>query len=194
MGHRIQAVHQRGMVLVVSVIMLVIVGLLGVYAMKGLGLGESAAGNIQDKQRAFQVAESTLRYGEWWLARRALTVSRSDPPSNCDDVANGNDLTRMRACKQPIDAAALPWSGYTIYSPNRMVVAAGGGLAAQAAVNGDINYFAAAQLHIADMGTGPYRARIFQVSAMGFGGHASTLSIVQSSFSFRFNSIDLGAL
>ncbi len=189
-----KAKRQAGMVLVIAMIMLAIVALLAVHAMKGLGLGESAAGNTMDKQRAFQAAESTLRYGEWWLARRALTVARRDPPVACTGVVDGNDPTRMRVCKQPLDATSLPWTGYTTYRPGSMVVTAGGGLAANAAVVGDVNYGASPRLYIADMGTGPYRARTFQVSAMGFGGHASTVSIVQSSFSFSFNSIDLGAL
>lgn len=189
-----QTKHQQGAALVISMIMLAVVTLLGVHAMRGLGLGESAAGGTLDKQRAFQAAEGTLRYAEWWLARRALGLARRDPPGDCDDVVDGNDLQRMRVCTQPIDAASLPWRGHTTYTPRQMVVAAGGGAAANAAVSGDVNYAATPQLHIADMGLGPYRARIFQVSAAGFGGHASTVSVVQGTFSVRFHSVDLGAL
>lgn len=56
--------HQRGAVLVVGLIILLILSLLGVQAMRSNVLQERMAGNMRERNLAFQAAEAALRLGE----------------------------------------------------------------------------------------------------------------------------------
>jgi type IV pilus assembly protein PilX len=56
--------RQRGAVLVVSLIMLLILTIIGVTGMRTTVLEEKMAGNMRDQNLAFQAAEAALRDGE----------------------------------------------------------------------------------------------------------------------------------
>ncbi len=56
--------QQRGAVLIISLIMLLVLTIIGVNAMRTTMLEEKMAGNLRDKNLAFQAAESALRDGE----------------------------------------------------------------------------------------------------------------------------------
>lgn len=59
---------QKGVVLVVTLIMLVLLTLVAVSSMKTTILEEKMAGNYKDRNTAFQAAEAGLRAGEQYLA------------------------------------------------------------------------------------------------------------------------------
>lgn len=59
--------RQRGVVLVVSLIMLLVVTLLAVSSMQGTGLEEKMAGNTRDRNLAFQTTESAIREAETFI-------------------------------------------------------------------------------------------------------------------------------
>lgn len=59
--------RQRGAVLVVSLIMLLIVTLIAVSSMQGTIMEEKMAGNTRDRNLAFQTAESALREAEFYV-------------------------------------------------------------------------------------------------------------------------------
>lgn len=56
--------HQSGAVLVVSLIMLLLLTIIGVTSMQTTSLEEKMAGNMRDKNLAFQAAESALKAAE----------------------------------------------------------------------------------------------------------------------------------
>lgn len=62
-----QPKNQKGVVLVVSLIMLLLMTMLGVSSMKSTILEEKMAGNYKDANMAFQSAEAALRAGENYL-------------------------------------------------------------------------------------------------------------------------------
>lgn len=66
------AQRQRGVVLAVALIMLVVITLLGVSAMQVTSLEERMAGNMRDRSLAFQSAEAALRDGERVLTQAVL--------------------------------------------------------------------------------------------------------------------------
>ena len=75
--------RQRGATLIVSLIILLILTLLGVTAMQSSTMEERMAGNINDRNLAFQAAESALRTGEAWLQSfGALLPIANDSASN----------------------------------------------------------------------------------------------------------------
>lgn len=177
--------RQQGVVLIVCLFILLAVMSLGIYGMRGVTLGERAAGNTLEKQRSMQAAESALRYGEWWLS-----LNNRGNYINCNDVVDGNTVSNMRVCTNALNApAALPWTGYTTYTPKKMTIKTGGGLTDA----GDINYTAQPHLYISYLGKNR-RGEFFQLSGSGYGGQESTASVVESTFTFSVNSIDLGGL
>lgn len=67
---------QSGIALIVSVIMLLLMTLIGVTSSQVTSLEEKMAGNMRDRNMAFQAAESALRAGE-------ALVSASTPTLSC---------------------------------------------------------------------------------------------------------------
>jgi type IV pilus assembly protein PilX len=63
---------QRGIALVVSLIMLLLMTLLSVSSMKSTLLEEKMAGNYKSRNTAFQSAEAGLRAGETYLATTTI--------------------------------------------------------------------------------------------------------------------------
>ncbi|MBT8090452.1 MAG: hypothetical protein KJO01_09620 [Gammaproteobacteria bacterium] len=59
--------RQRGVVLIVSLIMLLVVTLLAVSSMQGTSLEEKMAGNTRDRNLAFQTTESAVREAETYI-------------------------------------------------------------------------------------------------------------------------------
>jgi type IV pilus assembly protein PilX len=68
---------QTGVVLVVSLIILLLLTIIGLSAMQTTALEERMAGNLRDKDLAFQVAESALRAAE--LSVQTIPLSSYTP-------------------------------------------------------------------------------------------------------------------
>lgn len=74
-----------GAVLLVSLVMLLLLTLVGLAGMRMVQLEERMAGNLRDRQMAFQAAEAALRAGE----AAALERYRHDGPMASIDDAEG---------------------------------------------------------------------------------------------------------
>src|SRR5689334_8507163 len=66
---RDSAVGQRGMALVSSMLLLLIITVLAVGMYRSFGTQEKIAGNVREKQRALHAAESAEQYAEWWITQ-----------------------------------------------------------------------------------------------------------------------------
>jgi type IV pilus assembly protein PilX len=75
--------QQRGIALVVVMIFLVLMSLIATSALQSTILDEKMAGNFQQKNRAFEAAEATLRAAETYLD--ANTVANSAFVADCSD-------------------------------------------------------------------------------------------------------------
>ena len=64
--------RERGAALVVALVFLLVMTVLGVTSMRTTTLQERMAGNLQDKNLAFQAAEAALREGEEFLQQATL--------------------------------------------------------------------------------------------------------------------------
>jgi type IV pilus assembly protein PilX len=71
--------RQRGVVLAVGLVILVVMTLLGVTAMRSSTVEEIMAGNLKDRNIAFQGAEAALRAGEAALQSGTTTASTALP-------------------------------------------------------------------------------------------------------------------
>ncbi len=82
---------ERGVALVVVLILLIVMTLLGLAAMRGTVLEERMSANLLDRSLAFQAAEAALREGESLAATKPTL-----PPSGCSaGLCSRPDPTKM---------------------------------------------------------------------------------------------------
>lgn len=83
-----QALHspsrQRGVVLIVALIMLVIMSLLGLSGIRTIALEEKMSANAYDRSLAFQAAETALRVAEEDAGTRALGSKPAQTDGKCN--------------------------------------------------------------------------------------------------------------
>jgi type IV pilus assembly protein PilX len=171
--------RQRGAVLVISLLLLLIMTLIGVTTMSTTSLEEKMAGNMRDKNVALQAAEAALEDGEAWLAvlgsAPAETTTCSAPPC---DVWGLNVLPDLSSQSQA-------WW----LSNAREYGAAGSKDIGD--VNTDPHYILEAQSFVPDsldMGQNPPTGKsIYRVTAHGTGGSDDAQVILQTTFVKRFN-------
>lgn len=178
----------RGVALISSLLILVVVTLMAVSMYRGFGLQEKIAGNTLEKQRSLQAADSALRYGEWWLNQG----SAGSAVACSGNAVNGNVLTNMRVCSNVLtNPATLPWAGAIEYKPSTsMAIDSSGGLKSDGT---DINYAKVPGLYIAYLGLGPDgKSMLYQVTGSGYGGSSTdSASVVQSVYAMTFRVVDL---
>jgi type IV pilus assembly protein PilX len=165
---------QRGAVLVVSMLMLLVLTLVGITAMRLSTQQEKMSGNSRDMDIALQAAEAALRFGE----SRLVTPTLPDPASLPGWYYYPTPSLRAPSLRRPQD-----W---------------GSAVAIEYPINAD--YWDVAQsprLTIEDLGNVPdpdgsldasapvSDIRAFRVSARAVGGVASTNVILQSTFQRR---------
>lgn len=167
--------RQRGMALITSILLLVVLTILALSMMRSYGIEERIAGNTRDKQRSFNAAVSAQQYAEYWLTSGTGTASGvcgSVVPSTTGQVCT-NGLTN------PI---ALPWAAGVTYSQftnnqgnnvvNTVSASASAGTYSLAPV------FYITDLGVPASGTG----ELYQIDAVGYGGSQATVSVVESTY------------
>lgn len=164
---------QKGSVLAVSLIFLLVLTILALAGTKTTLLEEKMASNIKNKNLAFQAAETTLRSAENWLNSEVVVPeedgvkvygfngeSATDPswwwPNNIDDDSenNGTSVEIELVNKNP-----------------RFII--------------EEQDFIRDSLNVGHgVSSGQY---IHRVTAFGVGGRGNTYSVLQSSFLKRYN-------
>ncbi|WP_124381871.1 PilX N-terminal domain-containing pilus assembly protein [Ralstonia sp. SET104] len=180
---------ERGYTLVVGLLLLVVLTLFAIGMFRSFGLQEKIAANTRDKQRALEAAQSALQYGEWWLGQ-----GNGSTGIPCTGVNSGNTLANMRVCSTALATpSTLPWGVGSTYLPPFMTANGGGGMAGASSPAGDINYAGVPGLYINYIGMSPNGlAQLYQVTAYGFGGDATTAAVVQSTYRISSGAKDLG--
>jgi len=96
--------RQRGVVLYVALVVLIVMALVGIAMMRGSGSGISIAGNLSMKQNATNVADIGTEAGRAWiLAQNAGTLS-NDQPGYYSSWGAGTDA----------DPTQLPWAANSV--------------------------------------------------------------------------------
>lgn len=83
--NRTSPTKQRGAVLLISLVLLLIITLLAVSSMREVTLEERIVGNQRNQQAAFNGAESALREGE---KRLALRIEPADTTTDCQSASD----------------------------------------------------------------------------------------------------------
>ena len=107
---RATVTKQRGVALIIALIFLVLMNLLALAALSTTALGELMAGNLNDKNTAFQAAESALVAGEIWIGSQ-LNKPVFDPANTGD----GLHLPSLSAV-QVWDESTGVWSSADVFT------------------------------------------------------------------------------
>jgi len=99
--------RQRGMALPVVMIFLIILLVLATAGMDDTAMQERMAGNLRDREAAFQAAEAALREGEEWLrANQATALTNADMPVAVAAAWDGLAPAPTGTRASPYDAAS----------------------------------------------------------------------------------------
>jgi type IV pilus assembly protein PilX len=188
---------QRGVVLVSSLLLLLVVTIMALSMFRSFGIQEKVAGNMREKQRALQAAESAQQYAELWLINNAATTA----PAACNSLLSANaGLGQICSNKLwlslPVGTtvATVPWAvagtanvGVT-YVPPGMTVAA-------ATASNSNAYFGAPTFYISDAGASVdpnVPGEVYQIDAVGYGGNGNTAAVVESTYAVYSSSSNRG--
>jgi type IV pilus assembly protein PilX len=184
----ISIARQRGMALISSILLLIIITILALSMFRSFGVQERLAGNVREKERALHAATSAQQFAEYWL-----TLGRNAPAGGLGAVscttafllnANNNEGqicdTNSTLTALGVNVTAVPWTvggnptGVT-FLPAGMGVGANGAA-------GDPGYFATPVFYIGYLGTSPdgTGGDLYQIDAVGYGGTANTVAVVES--------------
>jgi len=162
--------RQRGAVLIMSLMILVLMTVFGISTMDTNILEEKMAGNMRDRNLAFQAAESALRLGEQWIVS-------TDPLPN--PSASG-PIWEIKG-PDPDDGNGTPWweERDGDWWADNAVINDGDdeeidGVAEQPA-------YVIEKMYVLDA-TGEYTYPYLQVTARGVGGSDTTVVVLQSVF------------
>src|SRR5262249_16712297 len=147
--------RQRGMALITSMLLLIIITILALSMFRSLSTQEKIAGNVREKERALHAAVSAQQYAEWWLLQSNNTAVGSIQCSNGFMTASPPS---GQICNQTIETAmsgyanvtsTFPWPIRVEYTPPNMLLQS----ASQTGTAGNPLYFATPAFYIADLGT-----------------------------------------
>jgi type IV pilus assembly protein PilX len=189
---------QRGMVLISSMLLLLVVTILALAIFRNYGMEEKIAGNEREKERALHAAESAQQYAEWWLSSGFGATT----PILCTTMVAATTPAAGQVCANTLptivtngNVANIPWQvsganvGVTYAPPNMNLTTAGG-------VN---TYYQTPVFYISYLGltatstTSNYQL-LYQVDAVGYGGSANAVAVVESTYYVTSGVCNLGTI
>lgn len=189
--------RQRGIVLVSSLLLLIVMTIMAISMFRSFGLQAKIAGNLREKQRALHAAESAEQYAEWWLTFGGNAASA---PVICNSLLNSNGgfgqicQNLLTTVVPNQDVSALPWRsngtdvGVTYWPLANTSFAM---LFGSPSVNGPETYYQVPRFYISDLGSsadGSIPGEIFQIDAVGYGATTDTAAVVESTYAVYLKS------
>ena len=168
--------RQQGMALVTGLLLLVVCTIIAVSMFRSYGMQERIAGNIREKQRATNAANSTLQYAEWWLT----TTAALPTPVSCTGLVSssvGQICTNALA-----DPTSVPWTNAGV-----QVGVTFSGFNTSNTVNTTASrgtYYKTPIFYITDLGAnkGTPAGEVYQIDAVAWGSTPNTVSVVESTY------------
>jgi type IV pilus assembly protein PilX len=189
---------QRGMVLISSLLLLLVVTIMALAIFRNSGIEEKIAGNQREKGRALHAAESAQQYAEWWLSSGLGATT----PVLCNSLLAVTTPASGQVCANTLpsivangNVANLPWQVNNapvgvVYAPPNMNFNQAGGVNTYY----QSPYFYISYLGLtADSTTSNYKL-LYQVDAAGFGGSANAVAVVESTYYVTSGVCNLGAI
>lgn len=180
---------QEGFVLIASLLMLVVLSLLAVSLYHNFTIQENVASNTKEKGRAFQIAQSTLQYGEY-----ALLQGGSKGLPTAVSCASTTQLSAFTICTTSVNIATPTTSGATLNLANGMTYGGPSGMT-YSTTGGNSTFYAKPQYYIQYLGAAPGGlGQIYQVTALGYGATQNAVAVVQSTYELSSGVKNLGGL
>jgi type IV pilus assembly protein PilX len=193
MNSRNKHSSQRGMVLVSSLLLLIVVTIIALSLFRSFGIQEKIAGNMREKQRTLSAAITAQQFAETWLMNNVTT---SASVACVAGVLNGNvgqgqicnTATALPAVVPGGDVTTVPWTiggnpvGIT-YLPNNMPISTTTSFSAANVANP--SYYGTPTYYISDMGPSvdpTIPGEIYQIDAYAYGAAAGTVAEVESTY------------
>lgn len=174
--------RQRGMALVASLLLLVVITILGLTMFRSYGLTERVAGNTREKERALAAALGTQSFAEYYL--NGQSGSASMQTTDCSGIGQAAAVTTTMVCTNPVvpstgSVAQVPWTNSFTFTPP--------GINAGSAYIGTAGgFYQAPQFFISYLGelpkVGIFTTTVFQVDAVAWGGSPQTVAVVESGY------------
>jgi type IV pilus assembly protein PilX len=194
---------QRGVVLISSLLLLLVVTIMALSMFRSFGMQEKIAGNIREKQRALQAANSVQQYAEWWLANQSsavFDVAQNNPAAAdvpCTTASLNANTGVGQICSNPLltvagiaNAALWPNAAATVagitYTPPGMNVAP----------PAQPNFYAyTPRFYIYDMGLlAAGGGEAYKIDAFSYGLSNSTVAVVESTVAITCQTCGIGGL
>jgi type IV pilus assembly protein PilX len=182
---------QRGVVLVSSLLLLIIVTIIALSMFRSFGIQEKIAGNMREKQRALQAAESAQVYAEVWLTANAGTSAPCTTMLNANQ-GEGQICSNALPAVPGLDVTQVPWKiagqpvGTTVLPTTvNMQINNSATLTYSAANVANPSYFGTPTFYISDLGPSNDTSEpgeLYQVDAYGYGGSQNTVAVVESTY------------
>jgi type IV pilus assembly protein PilX len=196
--HRNLPSAQRGMVLISSLLLLLVVTILAVAIFRNSGVEEQIAGNQREKDRALHAAESAQQYAEWWLSSGLGATT----PIVCNTLLAATTATVGQVCANTLptlvpngNVGNLPWQvngtnvGVT-YAPPNMTLNPNGGVNTYS----QTPVFYISYLGLTADSTASNYKLLYQVDAAAYGGSANAVAVVESTYYVTSGVCNLGAI
>lgn len=181
---------QRGVALVTSLLLLVIITILALSMFRSFGTQEKIAGNVREKERALHAANSALQYAEWWLLQNNNTAAGAIAcTASVAATPTAGQICNQTPQQAAWDPTQVPWGIQVTYTPENML------LVGQPLVAGNPPYFATPAFWIADRGVAADASgEAYQIDAYGYGSAASTVATVESVYEIQQGVVNRGGL
>lgn len=184
---------QRGAALTVSLIFLLVLTIIGITSLRNTALEERMAGNLRDRQIAFEAAEAAIRGAETYIDDNVITLAGFDTSGddglyaedvdlNGDGDVNAEDEAIWRFVDWSTSGDALEYtygavgeSGGPASNP-RYVIQHYGTVTAEEDTLNIGNY---------GEGTGAGNVDLFRITVRATGGSDNAVVILQSSYGKR---------
>jgi type IV pilus assembly protein PilX len=85
--------RQRGMALLISLIMLLLLTMIGISSMQNATLQEKMSTSVQARNQSFQVAEAVLRVGENAVAQKTYSLTKCANTTTCAPPPDSKTVT-----------------------------------------------------------------------------------------------------
>jgi type IV pilus assembly protein PilX len=172
--------RQRGTVLVISLIVLLVMTLIGITSMQTTVLEERMAGNLRDRNLSFQAAEAGLQLALTYIEDQQSPL----PPTEAGEGVTAllwagcgvGDAIGANDCVIRGDDTWLATSGND-YVDDMSAQDLEGGLFGQPKIAIEDRYVAPLDLERAAVGAGIH---FYTVSALGYGASADTKTLLQT--------------
>lgn len=185
---------QRGMALITALLLLLVLTIMALSMFRSYGTQERIAGNTRDKQRALNAAVSAQQSAEAWLLSGAAPATGACNPGFVSSLTG-------EVCSNPIvNVSSLPWAGGVTDTQftsnpingisNTIIAASPTAHATADAYSGatltqTASYYAAPVFYVTDLGANKdpnAPGEVYQIDALGYGGTANTVAIVESTY------------